>query len=710
MPLPSGLRSASRWPRHWGRRRWREGAVATGRSWASPVGEPVLGAYRSDTSTLLSSSLAGRPGCRCARPPTCPIQHVRPGPRPFQRPGDGHGNDGRLCRLWPVSDRRRRECAPDAPVCLALSGSAAVGVTRGSAEPPERADVVSSGVRWGNVGPSGRSRPVGGGVVVFLGTHNPRLDAKGRLALPARFRTDLAGGLVVTKGQERCLYAFPIDEFTRLTEALRDAPVTARAVRDYSRVFFASATHEVPDAQGRVTLPAVAARVRRPGQGLRRDRRQHPGRDLERRGLGRLPGRPRAGVLRRDRRGDSRGDVTARESDGSAALGLLPPLLTPLPRCQGAPASGWRVGTRTYRTVRCPHRGSTKTIRWPHVDDRTNREDRVTTTPQHEPVLLERVLTLLAPALAQDGAVCVDATTGLGGHADALLRAHPGPDPDRPRPRPARSGGQRRTAARPRRPRPPRPCRVRRDAGRAGPARPPRSRRGAVRSRRLLDAARRGRARLLLRPRGSAGHADGRRARNSPRPRSSTPTPCPNWCACCATTARNGSPCGSPAASNGPGPTSRWPPRRSWPSWSAPPSPPRPARRGGHPAKRTFQALRIEVNAELDAVRDAIPAALEALNVGGRIAVLAYHSLEDRIVKQNFAALAVDRTPVGLPVPLAEARTAATSAHPRGRATRRRRDRGQPARPFGPAPRRGTHPPRRARHPPVPRRRIDDHG
>ena len=91
---------------------------------------------------------------------------------------------------------------------------------------------------------------------MFLGTHSPRLDAKGRLALPARFRTDLAGGLVVTKGQERCLYAFPIEEFTRLTDALRDAPVTARAVRDYSRIFFASATHEVPDAQGRVTLPA----------------------------------------------------------------------------------------------------------------------------------------------------------------------------------------------------------------------------------------------------------------------------------------------------------------------------------------------------------------------------------------------------------------------------------------------------------------------
>ena len=91
---------------------------------------------------------------------------------------------------------------------------------------------------------------------MFLGTHTPRLDAKGRLALPARFRTGLAGGLVITKGQERCLYAFPIDEFTRLTEALATSPVSARAARDYSRVFFASATHEVPDAQGRVTLPA----------------------------------------------------------------------------------------------------------------------------------------------------------------------------------------------------------------------------------------------------------------------------------------------------------------------------------------------------------------------------------------------------------------------------------------------------------------------
>lgn len=90
---------------------------------------------------------------------------------------------------------------------------------------------------------------------MFLGTHAPRLDEKGRIFLPAKFRDELAEGLVITKGQERCLYVFPTAEFTRLTEALRSTPVTAKAVRDYSRVFFASASDEVPDKQGRITIP-----------------------------------------------------------------------------------------------------------------------------------------------------------------------------------------------------------------------------------------------------------------------------------------------------------------------------------------------------------------------------------------------------------------------------------------------------------------------
>jgi MraZ protein len=90
---------------------------------------------------------------------------------------------------------------------------------------------------------------------VFLGTHSPRLDDKGRLFLPAKYREELAAGLVLTKGQERCLYVFPEPEFARITEALRVAPVTAKAVRDYSRVFFASAFDEIPDKQGRITIP-----------------------------------------------------------------------------------------------------------------------------------------------------------------------------------------------------------------------------------------------------------------------------------------------------------------------------------------------------------------------------------------------------------------------------------------------------------------------
>ena len=80
---------------------------------------------------------------------------------------------------------------------------------------------------------------------------------------------------------------------------------------------------------------------------------------------------------------------------------------------------------------------------------------------------------------------------------------------------------------------------------------------------------------------------------------------------------------------------------------------PAPARRtGGHPAKRTFQALRIAVNDELNSLGSALPAALDALTGGGRIVVLAYQSLEDRIVKRVFADAVASRTPVDLPVEL----------------------------------------------------------
>ena len=91
---------------------------------------------------------------------------------------------------------------------------------------------------------------------MFLGTHEPTLDEKGRLILPARFRDELSEGLVITKGQERCLYVFPANEFSLITERLRQAPVTEKKSRDYLRVMFAGAHDEVPDNQGRVTIPS----------------------------------------------------------------------------------------------------------------------------------------------------------------------------------------------------------------------------------------------------------------------------------------------------------------------------------------------------------------------------------------------------------------------------------------------------------------------
>ncbi|GAB6897927.1 division/cell wall cluster transcriptional repressor MraZ [Kineosporia succinea] len=102
---------------------------------------------------------------------------------------------------------------------------------------------------------------------MFLGTHTPRLDDKGRLILPAKFREQLEEGVIVTRGQERCLYVFPVDEFSRISEQLRQAPVTSKQARDYLRVFLSGASDEAVDKQGRVTIPALL----RTYAGLNRD-------------------------------------------------------------------------------------------------------------------------------------------------------------------------------------------------------------------------------------------------------------------------------------------------------------------------------------------------------------------------------------------------------------------------------------------------------
>jgi len=97
---------------------------------------------------------------------------------------------------------------------------------------------------------------------VFLGEYRHTLDPKGRVVLPAEFRAQLADGCVVTKGQERCLYVFPLDRWAEEVERLNRLPRTNsrlprtnRKVRAYTRSVFAGAKKETPDRQGRIMLP-----------------------------------------------------------------------------------------------------------------------------------------------------------------------------------------------------------------------------------------------------------------------------------------------------------------------------------------------------------------------------------------------------------------------------------------------------------------------
>lgn len=90
---------------------------------------------------------------------------------------------------------------------------------------------------------------------MFLGTHAPRLDEKGRLILPSKFRDELSDGVVLTRGQEHCLYVFPAKEFEKQYTMLREAPLAQKEARDYVRVMLSGADSQDLDRQGRITLP-----------------------------------------------------------------------------------------------------------------------------------------------------------------------------------------------------------------------------------------------------------------------------------------------------------------------------------------------------------------------------------------------------------------------------------------------------------------------
>ena len=272
----------------------------------------------------------------------------------------------------------------------------------------------------------------------------------------------------------------------------------------------------------------------------------------------------------------------------------------------------------------------------------------------HVPVLLDRVVDLLSPSCAADGAVLLDATFGLAGHSLAMLRAHPGlrvvgldRDPD------ARAEATRRVAAAGfadrvtlvpavfdelgevlhslgigeiqgalfdlgvsslQLDRPDRGFSYSTDAPldmRMDPS-------GPLTAADVVNTYPRGQLARVLKVYGEERFA-GRIAGAIERERAREPF---TGTARLAELVRDA----IPAATR---------------------------RTGGHPAKRTFQALRIEVNDELGALTRALPAALDALAVGGRLVVISFHSLEDRIVKQTLVAEATDRTPPEMPIPIA---------------------------------------------------------
>ncbi|RDW96947.1 cell division protein MraZ [Gardnerella vaginalis] len=92
---------------------------------------------------------------------------------------------------------------------------------------------------------------------VLLGTYSPKIDAKGRVALPAKFRSQLGNGFVMARGQERCVYVLPMQEFERITMQIQRTSMSNKSARDYLRVFLSGAVDQEPDKQGRIVVPPM---------------------------------------------------------------------------------------------------------------------------------------------------------------------------------------------------------------------------------------------------------------------------------------------------------------------------------------------------------------------------------------------------------------------------------------------------------------------
>lgn len=90
---------------------------------------------------------------------------------------------------------------------------------------------------------------------MFLGEYSHTIDSKGRLTIPARFRAELAQGMVVTRGLDRCLLVYPLPEWDKLAQRINGLPITQKDARTFTRLIYSGAIHCEPDRQGRILLP-----------------------------------------------------------------------------------------------------------------------------------------------------------------------------------------------------------------------------------------------------------------------------------------------------------------------------------------------------------------------------------------------------------------------------------------------------------------------